>query len=99
MSHQQVRKDLNVNNPVQAKRSSGVEDAPPLPRTPLVRSSTRYGVVGKEGASFNPALRFACTGLFIFALFESLFIFRYNKRSFKIVIFINIQFMNKNAQM
>jgi len=43
-------KGTYIDSPEQAERSSGLEDH--LSRE-LRRSSTRYGVVGKEGASFG----------------------------------------------
>jgi len=53
MSHQQVRKDLNVNNPVQAKRSSGQKEHPFTlqPRSGL----NSYGVRDRGGASSTPS--------------------------------------------
>ena len=62
------RKAYDVDNPVQAKRSSGYVKMTP-PSLELRRSSTPNGVVRKWEILFHPELRFACTGLSTFKTF------------------------------
>ena len=46
-------KEIYIDSPVQAKRSSGLKNN--HPHRELRRSSTRYGVEGKRGCLFTPS--------------------------------------------
>jgi len=58
------RKASNTDNPVQAKRSAGIDDTHTFPSTPK-RVELHTEFEGESVFSY-PALRFACTGLSIF---------------------------------
>jgi len=66
------RKAYHVDNPVQAKRSSGYLKMPP-PSLELRRSSTPNGAVRKWEILFHPELRYACTGLSTFKTYGLIF--------------------------
>ena len=61
------RKAYKVDNPLQAKRSSGGKTALSFPQ--LRQELNSFGVKGERSVSPYPELRFACTGISTFKTF------------------------------